>query len=347
MKIVYLEVNPGNGGAEEYALNLADKAREAGHEVCFILGCDTGAMVDRVRESNYDMFVIPMKSSFNLFAVVGSVRKLRKFIQEERPDVIHTQMLREQSLVAITKALGARVWLVRTFHRLDQFNGKMKPLLPFYRKYTDAFIAISDYVAEYLVENGIRQNVSVVNNGVAEIRVAKKEKALGFLGRLSAEKGIRQLVEANVETLHDTPLVVGGDGPEFAQLDKFIKQNKLKVDLLGQISDKDAFFSKFNVLILPSATEALPLVVLEAFSAGTPVVAFDLPSLRTLVTGKNGILVEHGDFADLARVASELSASKDYQKFSTSARKTYLENYTIEKMWEQTSAIYDKIIAND
>jgi len=347
VKIVYMEANPGNGGAEEYALNLAEQAREAGHEVCFILGSATGAMVERVRESNFDMLIIPMQSSFNPVSVFNSVLKLHKYIRRERPDIIHTQMLREQSLVIITRLLGARTRLVRTFHRLDQFNGKMKLLLPIYRRYTDAYLAISEYVNEYLAENGIVNNVFVVNNGVVEVLANKKSKALGFLGRLISEKGIRQFIMANEDIFQQTPLVIAGDGPELAQIDRYVTQSKLKVALVGQITDKNTFFSKFNVLVLPSETEALPLVVLEAFSAGTPVVAFDLPSLRGLVDGQNGILVKEGEFSELAQVAIAISNGNDYDKFSRSARKTYLEKYTVAKMWAQTADIYVKIRAND
>lgn len=347
MKIVYLLEHPGNGGAEEYALNLATEARKDGHEICFVLGDATGALVERVRENNFDLYILPMKSSFNPFIVLGSVFKLRKFIRENRPDIIHTQMLREQSLVIGAKIFGAKTKVVRTFHRLDQFNWKMRPLLPIYRKYTDVFIAISDYMREYLFNNGIRDNVSVVHNGVTAVTAKTKKSGLGYLGRISPEKGILDFVSSNTDILKEETLVIGGDGPQAAALGDLVQRNKLKVELLGQIKDKDKFFSNFNVLVLPSSTEALPLVVLEAFSAGIPVVAFDIPALRGLIDGKNGMLVKQGDYKLLATTAIELSKGVDYEQYASVARETYSADYTIEKMWKQTSDIYVKIRAND
>lgn len=343
MKIVYLLEYPGNGGAEEYAFNLAVEARSAGHEVCFVSGDATGALVEKVRDEHFEMLIIPMKSSFNPSAVIGSVLKLKKFIAEHKPDIIHTQFLREQSLVIGAKIFGAKVKLVRTFHRLDQFNGKMKPLMPLYRKYTDGYIAISDYVKEYLAENGIKRNVYMVNNGVAEVTPSAKKKGLGYIGRLTEEKGIRGFVTANRQPLTEVPLAIGGDGPEMNELAGIIAKNGLRAKLYGQITDKNAFFGNFNVLVLPSATEALPLVVLEAFSAGIPVVAFDLPSLRALINGDNGILVKSGDYRRLAEVATNLANDKKYVSYSKNARETYLHGFTIAKMWYGTGRMYEKL----
>lgn len=345
MKIVYIEANPGNGGAEEYAVNLGLEARDAGHDVCFVLGDATGAMVERVREGNFDMLIIPMKSSFNLFKVLGAAWKLKRFIDDYKPDIVHAQMLREQSLVILAKMFGARTKLVRSFHRLDQFNGKMRPLMWVYRRYTDAFIATSEYVKGYLAENGLKKNVFVVHNGVPAVTVANKKKGLGFLGRLVAEKGILNFVEKNAGLFTDTDLVIGGDGPDMTEITNFVNKKSLKVDILGQIADKNKFFSMFNVMVLPSSTEALPLVVLEAFSAGTPVVAFDIPSLRGLINGKNGILVKPGGYQLLAETAVQLADSKEYGVYSANARDTYLHGYTLEKMWFDTERLYDKIRA--
>lgn len=343
MKIAYLLAHPGNGGAEAYALNLAREARNAGHEVCFVLGERAGQLVDRVRTENFDLLILPMQSSFNPFAVISSVYKLRKFIHEFKPDIIHTQMLREQSLVIGAKILGAKTRLVRTFHRLDQFNWKMAPLMWLYRKYTDSFIAISEYVRDYLAENGIEKNITVVHNGVAEVVAENKKPGLGYLGRISPEKGIKAFVEANEEIFAKEPLVVGGNGPDLEALKAFVKRKNLNIQILGNIEEKDDFFGLFSVLVLPSSTEALPLVVLEAFSAGTPVVAFDLPSLKGLITDKNGALVGPGDYKALAKKAIEIMKSKDYENYAANARRDFEQNYTVEKMWSATELVYQNL----
>jgi glycosyltransferase involved in cell wall biosynthesis len=240
------------------------------------------------------------------------------------------------------KVLGAKTRLVRTFHRLDQFDWKMKPLMPIYRKYTDTFIAISEYMKDYLSQNGFKHKVFVVHNGVKEVQVTAKKKALGFLGRISPEKGIKTFVQKNEKLFTSDPLIIGGDGPEMLELMTFVQKKSLNIKLLGQVTDKDKFFSLFNVLILPSSTEAVPLVVLEAFSVGTPVVAFDIPSLRSLINGMNGKLVKAGDYKLLAKTALELSQGKNYKQFSENAKETFFHRYTIEKMWFDTERLYQK-----
>ena len=343
MKIVYLVTYPGNGGAEAYSLYLAREARLAGHEVCFVLGEETGELVEKVREEKFDLLFLPMKSSFNPFAVLNSVFKLRRIISDYKPDIIHTQMLREQSLVIAAKIFGSKTKLVRTFHRLDQFDWKMLPLMWLYQKDTDAFIAVSDFVKEYLAVNGIHKKVYVIRNGTVEVETKIKKKGLGYLGRIAPEKGIYKFIESNKELLSKTSLTVGGDGPEIEALSNLVQKKSINVKLLGRVENRNKFFELFNVLVLPSSTEALPLVVIEAFSAGTPVVAFDLPSLRGLINENNGALVKAGDYKKLASKAIEIMNSKEYKKYSTSAKALYKHSFTVEKTWFDTERLYQKL----
>lgn len=336
MRICYPFCHPGGGGSEKYALYLANKAIEVGHEVLFVLGQD-GPLVKELERGGFEYTFVPMKSSFNPFLVISSGLRLRRLYEEKKIDVVHTQMLREHSLSIAAKIFGSNIKLIRTFHRLDQFNLKMKPLKWLYRNATDAFIAPTDFIENYLKTNGIKEKIHRVNNGVVKVEVKTHQNKAGFLGRLVPEKGILEYIKEN----KDDELIVGGEGPLGLELEKYPIAK-----LLGNITDLERFFSEISLLVLPSKTEVLPLSVLEAFSAGVPVVAFNLPSLKGIITEENGVMVPEGDYKKMGEaVRNLLSKQEALEKLSAKAIQNYENKYTVDEMWEHTEGVYRKVLS--
>ncbi len=341
MTIGYIFTYLGDGGAEENAILLAKQAIKSGYRVVFIVSNASQAAAKRLKDEKIDMINLPMESSFNIVSVRRSAMGLKKIIQSEKIDIIHSHMLREQSIGVLAKLLGAKFKLVRTFHRFDQFNIKMKPFMFAYRRYTDAFISISDQMSDYLKVNGISENVHLIKNGVAKVNTTKIGKAMGFIGRLTEEKGIFEFIKTNYKIFKSKNLVIAGDGPQYDQINKYIIDNKLKVNLMGKITNKPDFYNQISVLVLPSRTEVLPLVVLEAYSCGLPVVAFRLDSFKGLIEKENGVLVKYPDYSRMGIVALDLMRKTDTYRQTNIAK--YNAEYSVEKMWSQTKSLYQQL----
>lgn len=342
MKIIYPFAYFGNGGAEEHVILLARKAREAGNEPIFIISVASDSALQRLNDEKFKVIRLAMNSSFNPFLVYKSVKGLKRIVSDEKVDIIHAHMLREQSIAVIAKTIGAKFRLIRTFHRFDQFNWKLKPLLSIYFKYTDMVISISDLMGQYLEENGLKGRYKVVENGVAKVEVENHEQALGFMGRLAKEKGILEFIRVNIDVFHDIKLVIAGDGPDFNEIKKLVDDNKLNIELLGSVSDKVDFYKKISVLVLPSETEVLPLVVLEAFSCGVPVVAFNIESLKGLIPKENGKLT---NFLDYKQMCSDgLMLMSNTEKYRNANIDKYDKFYSDQIMWNKTNQIYQSIL---
>jgi glycosyltransferase involved in cell wall biosynthesis len=343
MKIVHVICYSGIGGAEIYALNLSTEANKAGHDVSFILS-EEGALSKRLKNKKINYDLIPMESSFNPFKVFHSIFALRKYFLKEKIDIIHTHMLREHSLSTGAKFLGAKVKVVRTFHRLDQFNWKMRPLMWFYRWQTDAFIAVSEFVREILAENGIKDKVTVIYNGAPKVMAKKHEKAIGFLGRVAAEKGILKFIKENLNLFRGKlSLKVAGEGEELPVLKTLVKEEELNVEILGEITDLKSFFEKIEVIVLPTEGEStLPFVIIEAFSCGVPVVTFDIKPLSDLIKPNMGVIVEAGNFKEMGAAVRKLVENPgQVAKMSRAVQSTYNEKYTTDKMWQRTENLYE------
>lgn len=342
MKIAYIFEYFGDGGTEENTYLLAEMARRSGHDVVFIINNHSKGGVEKLKNSGFEVISLSMSSSFNPWLVLRSAIGLKKIAKVEGINIVHAQMLREHSIAIISKILGAKFSLVRGFHRLDQFNWKMKPFTTFYLDFTEGIIATSKLMQQTLFENGWNRKVRLVENGVSRVCTSSHERALGFIGRLANEKGILNFVESNIDILRHNKLVIAGDGPDTEQIKKIVSDNKLNVELMGRVSNKLDFYSKISVLILPSETEVLPLVVLEAYSCGIPVAAFDIKPLRSLITKNNGILVDYPNYKDLGEKSLQLlKVSSQYRKANI---ERFEKEFSADIMWGKTLDLYRALL---
>ena len=132
-------------------------------------------------------------------------------------------------------------------------------------------------------------------------------RVVGAAGRLSPEKGFGVLVAAAAVVARaerDVGFVLFGDGPLRGALARQIAAAGLqeRFVLAGFHPDVGKFMPHWDLAVLPSFTEGLPLVVLEAYAAGTPVVASAVGGVPEVVAdGHSGYLVPPGDPAALAR----------------------------------------------
>lgn len=338
MKIAYIFAYFGDGGAEAHALILAKKARESGNEVIFIVNNFTATGQKKLEDNKIDFVYLPMESSYNPIKIIKSVKGLKKIVKDQKIDVIHAHMLREQMITNYAKLFGLKVILIRTFHRFDQFNQKMKPFMPLFRKYTDAFIAISEEMNAYMQNNGLKEKVHLILNGVERVEASSHESAVGFIGRLTHEKGILSFIEENTLIFDDVKLVIAGDGPDFEEIKKTVERECLNVELMGNVTNRADFFKKISVLVLPSETEVMPMVVLEAYSCGVPVVAFNLDALKNIVKPENGRLIEFPNYQEMAKVAVDMLSNKN--NYSEANILAFDQSYSEDIMWQKTFELY-------
>ena len=159
------------------------------------------------------------------------------------------------------------------------------------------------------------REIAPLHKSIKKVNCKVKPHSIGFCGRIVEEKGIDVLLKAFKivkETIPDAELRIAGDyknvagGSIYPELMEYVKENKIKdVNFLGKIPENDLgkFYSQLGVFTLPSTNslEAYGLVQLEAMICGTPVVASDLPGVRTIVKNtKMGLIAKRKDERDLA-----------------------------------------------
>lgn len=214
----------------------------------------------------------------------------------------------------------------------------------------DRFVTVSSGIAERLREGNPRAHVWVVPNGV-DFETLDQEPRVGrdivFLGRLeNAQKGLDLLIEAyaSIAPRTDARLLVAGDGPDRADLERRVARHDLhdRIEFVGRVAgrEKARLLGDAALVAMPSRFETFGIVAVEAQAAGTPVVAFDIPCLREVVPPESGCLVPAFDVPRFADALLELLNERDRLLQMGIAGREFAARYDWDQIARDQEAAY-------
>lgn len=213
----------------------------------------------------------------------------------------------------------------------------------------DAFIAPSRLARATIARGGIPAGrIHVVPHFVAQDPGPGRhaDGCALFVGRLSAEKGIETLLSAWERIAH--PLRIIGDGPLAPRVADFIRGHRhVRQEGLQSPEAVASVMSSARVLVFPShARETFGRVVIEAFAAGTPVIASDAGSAAEIVDqGKTGVLVPARDPASLADAVNRLLGDPtEASRLGDAARTAYEARFTPDAHYRLLLRVYEAAI---
>lgn len=213
-----------------------------------------------------------------------------------------------------------------------------------WREKVDRFICLTEFAKSKFVEAGIpAEKIAIKPNFIPDPgcdRVAENRNYGVFIGRMSREKGLD--VAMNAWRLLDFPLRAFGEGdtPEDVPEAVQFMGRKNKDELLPEL--RGARF-----MVIPSIWyEGFPMVILEAFSCGVPVVCSRLGSLEEIVEdGYTGLHFEPGDSQDLAeKIQWMADHPAEARAMGENARQVYLEKYTPQRNYQMLMEIYQSVV---
>jgi glycosyltransferase involved in cell wall biosynthesis len=213
------------------------------------------------------------------------------------------------------------------------------------------FIAVSDLQRDLLIRGGLKPAQIVVKPNFVRYTGAPGDGHGGyalFAGRVTAQKGIRTVLQAWEEHTPAIPLKIMGDGPLADEVRNRASQ-VASIEYLGQCKATEvaAAMGAAKFLIFASESyEPLPLTIIESFSRGTPVLAANLESIDDLVKdGVTGLRFNVGDAADLAAKANRLLVDvPSDREVRRNCRSVYERRYTEPQNYRMLSDIYARAI---
>jgi glycosyltransferase involved in cell wall biosynthesis len=225
----------------------------------------------------------------------------------------------------------------------------LKALRSFCVSRADTVIVPSQYLARAVTHWGVPNTKTIVVYNAVELpSLARSTIPLSTrfkivtVGRLVPWKQLNHLIEA-VSECEDAGLVIVGDGPERSRLEALARQRQLadRVYFAGQRSKEETFglMSACDLFVLNSTYEGFPHVVLEAMSAGLPVVATEVGGTPELVRdGENGLLIAANANGALSKTLMKLvTSSEERQRLAAGAQET-TQRFRRSTMIEATEA---------
>jgi glycosyltransferase involved in cell wall biosynthesis len=223
-------------------------------------------------------------------------------------------------------------------------------------KQVDAFIALTDFQRDKMVEAGLPSDrVFVKPNFYSGNPIPLKWEDRGnyavFAGRLSSEKGVHTLVQAWLAMDDDFELHVLGDGPLRDAIFRLAQSRPHRpVRFLGQVSSKEAEreIAQAKLLIVPSeCIEGFPMVIREAFAFGTPVAVSDIGPLPAIIrNGECGVIFQPGNVDSLReQVQRSCRVPGLLEQLARRARKAFEESYTEDINYQTLVRIYEAALS--
>ncbi len=212
----------------------------------------------------------------------------------------------------------------------------------------DTYIVLSQFAKEKLIISGVPEPIIKVKPNFVKdstFDLVKKHERAVFVGRLSFEKGVLDLI--NKWEGIDYPLSIIGSGPLEKELKSIASKNP-NIQFHGAMNNKDVleFLSSSSFLVFPSTLyETFGLTIIEAFSLGLPVLASNLgPRSEIISSGVNGFLYNIGDFEDFQKKAEILIKDISLRlELGVRARESYERKYSRVENFKSLSNLYINI----
>lgn len=237
---------------------------------------------------------------------------------------------------------------------LGAIEGKYYRLRKVYNKKISYIITPSEFYKEKLIEDGENEkNVEAIHNFIhlEDYNLETSDKGYGlYIGRLSKEKGILNLVEA-FSRLQGEKLYIAGDGPEKEKIEKIIENRDLQdnIKLLGYLKQDDVkkYIKNARFIVVPSIWyENCPYSILETQAIGKPVIGADVGGIPELVKDKeNGLIYKYDSIDELETKMKLLFENQELAERYGKKAKEYAEKfYSTETYYDKIIKIYEKVL---
>ena len=318
----------------------------------------------------YETVPVAVRTNRDPLRVVRVAHRLQLSLKAGKFDLVHTNGY-FADICGQLAALMLGIRSISTCHGFIKSDLKMRVynrLDTYALRLCERVIAVSEVIKDDLVRSGLRESrITVIPNAVSplcsgsqyetrrhckrsQLNIALGEHVVGFLGRLSAEKGVAYLIESVSELLKagvQMKLVIVGDGPERCALEQQVKTRQIEsaVVFTGFQTDPESWFPAFDIFALPSLTEGTPLALLESMAAGVPVIASAVGGVPKIVTdGENGLLVPPGAPSAIKEKIQCLHADKMLSlRLGKAGKETIQTKFSISDWCLQIENCYNEV----
>jgi glycosyltransferase involved in cell wall biosynthesis len=357
----------GHGGTEHQFVEIVTRLDREKYDI--VVACQRyyGQFYDQVRDAGLRVVNFPL-SGFSL-RTAKSMWDWLRFVQREKPSLVHTFDYYTNVFAAPLARLGGTPVVVSSRRDLgDMWSPIQRRMLRRVFNWSDCVIANSEAARTGLIENEkiSAARIRVLPNGVdlkrytsnghradkrLELGYSEDDLVVGTISNLRREKDHRTLLDAATTIVKRVPqarFFIAGTGELEEELKKMVRERGLApyVAFLGRRDDGPQLLGAMDLMVLPSSSESLPNVVLEAMSCGRTVVASNTGGCPGLIeAGRTGELVPPRSPDVLAATIIRLLERPDVrEQMGRAGRKRAETEFDINLSVKRLEAIYDELL---
>lgn len=361
------------GGAQKYVLTLADEFQKKGLRVTVLAGGD-GILFDELQKRNIPYIRLTQSQrDISLFKEFKLIKELYTILREIKPTALHLNSSKLGAIGAFAGRLARIKKIIFTAHgwAFNEHRSSLQKKLLYIVYWITIFLSSKTICVSKQTRDQISflpfikdRLVTIYNSVQIPEFYSQKEakeilskqfsfldinkKWLVILAELHYTKGHDLLINACNsirEDLEDYQIICIGSGEQEGKLKALTHHKSLDnyVFFTGFVSDASRYLKAFEVLLLPSRTEALPLSILEAGLAKVPVIASNVGGIPELIEDTvSGFLFEKENVEELKdklQIILKLSP-EDRVKITESLHKKIQKDFSLKKMIEDTLRIF-------
>lgn len=328
IKILFRHRSMEMGGVEKVMLSIVNNLNPEKFEITVCLNLNQGELRNEFPPHIRKLYLAEGKEDFSKNIILQKIqlyqrkKKLEKL--RKNPEIIDKKYLKEyfdievgmtyNDFESVLNSSNKNSKKIGWFHSEINVPG-LKPLLPEILKQFpqfDVMVYCSQKIKDLMHIHHPdlhfpREKVIINAISIEEIKVKAAEKIEPFsekpsfvsVGRLHYRKGYHKLIEAHTKLIregHDHQILIVGEGEHRQNLEKLIKENKVERTfiLLGNKMNPYPYIKNADFFILPSESEAWPLVIAEALILQKPIIATDTGDVSMMIAPeKTGILIPY------------------------------------------------------
>lgn len=364
-KILFVITKSNWGGAQKYVFDLATSLHTEGWIVKVAVG-GQGDLVDKLKEEKIEVITLnSMENDMNIFVSIASLFELYMVFRKVNPDVVHLNSSKIGLFGGIAGKLAGVRSVIFTAHgwpfsedRSDLSKKFLRVLMKFSVLLSKKTICVSKSTKSTLdAPDWVKNKLTVIYNGISAIdfkkngaffedfHCAKKEElAIISIGELHSSKGFDlALIHLSKLTHLSWEWHIIGEGKEREHLEKQIIELELqdRVYLHGHVSVASQYLASFDVFFLPSRTEALAYVAIEAIQTNLPIIASNaggIPEVLRRDPGTTFISIRDANTPKIIEKALRNKAIPVTPESRASLRK----EFSLEHMVKETKKYYLK-----
>jgi glycosyltransferase involved in cell wall biosynthesis len=357
----------GHGGTEHQFADLVSRLDQSKYDV--LVGCFSmeGEFFEKVAQAGLPVIEFSRGRWFAPDTVRCGLAWMR-LLRRQGIDLVHTfDYFTTVFAGALARLAGIPLLVTSRRDTGSMYSPRQRWVIRRVFFQSDRVVVNSEAARDSLVNEGISSEaVRIVRNGVDlrqfhsnGNRLSARQKwgwsaegpLIGLIANLRPEKGhliLLKAIPAVIQRYPQAHFLLAGPGPLESELRNYVTKNNLTpyVSFLGDFYGIPDLLAALDIVVLPSTSESMPNVVLEAMSAGRPIIASAVEGCKELIDhGRNGLLFPTGDSQVLADQILMLLAMPELRaQLGNAARKHAETEFDINVAVKRLEAVYDELL---